>query len=111
LASAGASISGAASFKAGAKFRDSTGDNAQAATAGVYVGSLSGNFGVNIADGVNTWGIDLAAGNLRFIRAGVQEAASLRLDGDLRPLASACSTPPRSPPRAPLRRTPRTSPP
>lgn len=58
--------------------------NAQGCAAGVYLGDFGGGeFGLDIADGTNTWGIDTSAGSLRFMKAGVQQNMALSLAGAL----------------------------
>lgn len=64
-----------------AKFTGATGANAQGAAAGAYIGINSGNYGISLADGVNTWVIDNNAGTLRFMKAGVSQLAALDING------------------------------
>lgn len=78
----GASVSGNFTQGGGEAFFTGGASNAQGTPAGVAVGSLGGNSGINIADGTNTWGIDLSSGTLRFMKAGVQQNAALDLNGN-----------------------------
>lgn len=66
-----------------AKFTGPSSANSQGSAAGVHVGSIGGNYGLNLADGTNTWTIDTSGGNLRFMKAGVEEEAHLDFSGNL----------------------------
>lgn len=79
-------LKGAVTQESGsAKFVGATGANLQGAPAGVYLGTTSGGeYGLNIANGTTTFGIDLAGTTLRFMKSATHEAASISENGDLK---------------------------